>query len=393
MDHLTCVDYIVAKCLKIYWPEVIISCYCKSFALTKIKVQGRYQVKSVQNIIFCAALLGLPFTITGVVNTAQAAGNVNVYSYRQPILVKPLFEAFTKQTGIKVNVLFAKKGLVERIKTEGKNSPADLIFTTDVGRLSGALKAGVTQPVISPVLTKNIPSAYRDKDNNWFGLTTRTRIVLASRDRVKQDTITYEELADPKWRGKICMRSGQHVYNIALIASMIAHHGEAKAKQWLKGVKANLAGKPSGNDRAQAKGVFSGRCDLAIANNYYMGKMETNDKHPEQKQWAASVKMLFPNSQNRGVHVNVSGIALAAHAPHKDNAIKLMEFLASDQGQQIYAKAVFEYPVKPGVEWSERNKSWGMFKADTLPLNDIVKNRKRASELVDIVGFNNGPSS
>ncbi len=338
-------------------------------------------------------VLGAVISVSGFSGPAQAGVEVNVYSYRQPTLVKPLFDAFTKQSGIKVNVLFAKKGLIERIKTEGARSPADLIFTTDIGRLASAARSGVTQPVNSRVLNTNIPAAYRDKDGNWFGLTTRSRIILASRDRVKQDTITYEEMADPKWRGKICMRSGQHVYNIALIASMIARNGEANTQKWLEGVKANLAGKPSGNDRAQVKGVFSGKCDLAIANNYYMGKMETNDKYPEQKQWAASVKMMFPNSQGRGVHVNVSGVALAAHAPNKDNAIKLMEFLASDLGQEIYASAVFEYPVKEGVAWSDRAKSWGTFKPDNLPLNEIIKYRKRASELVDITGFNNGPSS
>ncbi|VAV88823.1 Ferric iron ABC transporter, iron-binding protein [hydrothermal vent metagenome] len=336
-----------------------------------------------------ASAIGLAFSLTG----PAWAGEVNVYSYRQPVLVKPLFEAFTQKTGIKINVLFAKKGLIERIKAEGVRSPADLILTTDIGRLSGAVSAGITQSVNSSAMNANIPPAYRDKDGNWFGLTTRTRIILASRDRVKQDTITYKELADPKWRGKICIRSGQNVYNTGLIAAMIAHDGEQKTRKWLEGVKANLAGKPSGNDRAQVKGVFSGKCDLALVNSYYMGKMETNDKNPEQKQWAASVKMMFPNSQGRGVHVNISGVALAANAPNKADAIKLMEFLASDKGQQIYAEAVYEYPVKPGVTWSQRVKSWGTFKADSLPLSDIVKYRKRASELVDITGFNNGPSS
>jgi len=324
---------------------------------------------------------------------AKAGEQVNVYSYRQPTLVKPLFDAFTKQTGIKVNLLFAKKGLVQRIKTEGANSPADVIFTADIGRLAGAVKADVVQAVQSQVVNSNIPEAYRDKDGKWFGLTSRARILLVSRERVKQDSISYEELAEPKWKGKICVRSGQHVYNVALFAAMIAHHGEAKAQSWLEGLKNNLAQKPAGNDRAQVKNVFAGKCDIAIANNYYMGKMETNDKHPEQKEWAKSVRMMFPNTKTRGTHVNVSGAGVAKYAPNKVNAIKLLEFLASDKGQNIYAQAVFEYPVKPGVAWSDRNKSWGMFKADALPLNDIIKHRKRASELVDIVGFNNGPSS
>jgi len=351
-------------------------------------MKNAHRFKLKLTLVAIAFSLALP-----IAGAAIAGGEVNVYSYRQPTLVKPLFDAFSKKTGIKVNVLFAKKGLVERIKIEGKRSPADLIFTVDIGRLSGAVSKGVTQPVQSDVMNKNIPAAYRDKDGNWFGLTTRARVAYASRDRVKQDAITYEELAEPKWKGRLCIRSGQHVYNIGLIASMIANNGEEKTKQWLTGFKNNLARKPAGNDRAQVKAVYAGQCDIAIGNTYYMGKMETNDKHPEQKAWAKSVKLIFPNTNGRGSHVNVSGVALAKFAPHKANAIKLMEFLASGEGQKLYADAVFEYPVKPGVAWSERTKSWGTFKPDALPLNEIVKYRKRASELVDIVGFNDGPSS
>ena len=323
----------------------------------------------------------------------QASGEVNVYSYRQPFLVKPLFDAFTKQTGVKVNVIFAKKGLIERIAAEGKNSPADVLLTVDIGRLTKAVKQGVSQSLTSQVLSVNIPTAYRDPKGEWFGLTRRARVVYASRDRVKQDAITYEELADPKWKGKICIRSGQHVYNVAMIASVIANSDEAKAKKWLEGLKANLARKPSGNDRAQVKGVYSGECDLAIGNTYYMGKMQKNDKKPEQKKWAASVKLLFPNTKNRGTHVNLSGMVLAKHAPNKANAVKLMEFLSGDNAQKIYSEMNYEYPVKEGVEWSALVKSWGDFKADPVTLEEIAKLRKRASELVDEVGFNNGPSS
>ena len=324
---------------------------------------------------------------------AHAAGEVNVYSYRQPYLVEPLFKAFTKTSGIKVNVIFVKKGLIERMAAEGVNSPADILLTVDIGRLTGAVAKGVTQPVKSSVLRKNIPAAYRDPAGQWFGLTRRARVVYASKDRVKQDAITYEELADPKWKGKICIRSGQHVYNVALIASMISHHGEAKTKEWLNGVKENLARKPSGNDRSQIKGVYSGECDLAVGNTYYMAKMMLNDKQPEQKKWAASVKMLFPNTAARGSHINVSGVVLAKHAPHKANAIKLMEFLSGDEAQKIYASVNHEYPVKEGVAWSDLVKSWGDFKADTILLEEVAKNRKRASELVDEVGFNEGPNS
>lgn len=329
--------------------------------------------------------------LAGAALPAAAAGEVNIYSYRQEFLIRPLLEAFTKETGIKVNVIYSNKGLVERIKAEGSNSPADILLTVDIGLLSNAVKQGVAQPVTSDVLKNQIPAEFRGTDNQWFALTTRARVVYASRARVKQDAITYEELADPKWKGKICIRSGQHVYNTGMIAAMLAHHGEAKTKAWLQGLRANLARKPSGNDRNQVKGVFAGTCDLAIANTYYMGHMQTNTKNPEQKQWAASVKILFPNSQDRGTHVNVSGMVMAKHAPNAANAKKLMEFLASDEAQRIYASVNHEYPVSPKVAWSDLVKSWGKFKPDTVSLDKVAQLRKRASELVDEVGFNAGP--
>jgi iron(III) transport system substrate-binding protein len=339
------------------------------------------------------------FALTAFVATmlpaaaALADGEVNIYSYRQEFLIRPLLDAFTKKTGIKANVIFASKGLVDRMQAEGSVSPADILLTVDIGRLTNAVKSGVTQPVNSAFLTKQIPTQYRGADNQWFALTRRARVVLASKERVKQDTITYEELADPKWKGKVCIRSGQHVYNLALFAAMIAHLGEDKAKAWLSGLKANLARKPSGNDRNQTKGVYAGICDLAISNTYYMGKMQTNDKKPEQQKWAAAVKMLFPNTDGRGTHVNVSGMVLARYAPHKANAIQLMEYLASDEAQRIYAETNFEYPVSSHVPWSKLVKSWGTFKADTLPLDKIADLRRRASEMVDEVDFNAGPSN
>ena len=305
---------------------------------------------------------------------AQAAesGEVNVYSYRQPYLIDPLLKEFTDETGIKVNVIFAEKGLIERIQAEGRNSPADVLLTVDVGNLTQATAAGIAQPIAVGDARCRDPAAYRAADEQWFGLTRRARVVYASKDRVKQDAITYEELADPKWRGKICIRSGQHVYNVALIASMIAHHGEDWTEQWLKGVKANLARKPAGDDRLQVKGVYAGECDIAIGNTYYMGAMLKNDKEPEQKAWANSVNMLFPNTGDRGTHVNVSGAVVAKYAPHKDNAVKLLEFLASDKGQEMYAEVNNEYPVKDGVPWSPLVKSWGDFKPDPISLNEIA---------------------
>ncbi|WP_246041443.1 Fe(3+) ABC transporter substrate-binding protein [Peteryoungia ipomoeae] len=323
---------------------------------------------------------------------ALADGEVNIYSYRQPELIQPLMDAFTKDTGIKTNVLFLDKGLVERISAEGANSPADVILTIDIARLMEAKDGGVTQALDDADINGQIPAQFRDPEGNWFGLTTRGRVIYASKERVSEDAITYEELADPKWKGRICMRDAQHSYNIGLFASMVAHHGAEYTETWLAGLKQNLVKKPDGNDRAQAKAIFSGECDLGLANTYYLGLMMTNEKEPEEKEWAGAVKVLFPNSGDRGTHVNISGMALAKNAPNKDNAVKLMEFLASDEAQTIYAEQVYEYPVGPNAKVSETVAGFGTIKADTLALADIAANRKTASELVDKVGLNDGPT-
>ncbi len=324
---------------------------------------------------------------------AGAAEEVNVYSYRQPQLIDPLLKAFTDKTGIKANVVYAAAGLNERLAAEGRNSPADVLLTVDAGRLSEAKDAGLTQPVESAVLVKQIPAQFRDPGNHWFGLTMRGRVVYASKDRVKQASLTYEDLADPMWKGKICIRSGQHVYNTSLVATIIAHKGEAFAETWLKGVRDNLAHKPSGGDREQARDIASGKCDLALGNTYDMALMMKNEKNPEQKQWAAAVRLMFPNANDRGTHVNISGVAMAKNAPHRAAALKLMEFLASDEAQKIYATANNEYPVSSHVQPSAIVAGWGPLKADPLPLENIGKYRKRASELVDKVNFDAGPSS
>jgi len=322
---------------------------------------------------------------------AAAQGVVNIYSYRQPTLIAPLLEAFTEETGIETEVLFLDTGIEERIAAEGANSPADLIFTVDIGRLQAAKDAGVTQVVDNETINASIPEQYRDSEGHWFGLTTRGRVVYASKERVEQDTITYEELADPKWEGRICIRSGQHVYNIALFASMIAHHGEEYTEEWLAGLRDNLARAPSGNDRAQAQAIYSGECDIGIGNTYYVGLMINNEEEPEQQEWADAIKVLFPNSEDRGTHMNISGMALAANAPNEENAIKLMEFLASAEGQEIYAERVHEYPIGEGTEASETVQGFGEINPDELPLEEVAKNRGLASELVDRVRFEDGP--
>jgi iron(III) transport system substrate-binding protein len=342
-------------------------------------------------LIASAAILS---AVTAGSSAARADGAVNIYSYRQPELIKPLLDAFTSETGIATNVLFLDKGLVERIRAEGANSPADVILTIDIARLSEAKDGGVVQPVTdNATINRDIPAGFRDPDGEWFGLTTRGRVVYASKERVAEDAITYEELADPKWKGKICIRDGQHAYNLALFASMVAHHGADYTEKWLTGFKNNLARKPDGNDRSQAKSILAGECDISLGNTYYVGLMMTNDKEPEQKEWASAIKILFPNAGDRGTHVNISGMALAKNAPNRQNAIKLMEFLSSGAAQKIYAEEVFEYPVMPGADPSDIVKSFGTLKPDTLPLIDIAKNRKTASELVDKVGFNDGPSN
>jgi len=321
---------------------------------------------------------------------ASAGGEVNIYSYREPKLMEPLLKQFTDKTGVKANMIFASSGLIERMTAEGRNSPADVILTNESGLLFQAASAGVTQPITSPALEKAIPAALRDPSGHWFGLTKRARVAYVSKDRVKQPALTYEELADPKWKGKICIRSGQHTYNISLIASMIAHLGEDKAEVWLSGVKANLARKPAGGDREAVRDVAAGQCDIAIGNTYYMAAMQAN---PEQKAWADSVRIVFPGNETRGTHVNISGVAVAANAPNKANAVALLEFLASPQAQTLYANANGEYPVVEGVAVSDTINSWGTPKPDTLPLAEIGKLRKKASELVDKVRFDQGPNS
>ncbi len=321
---------------------------------------------------------------TAALAAAPAFADVNIYSYRQPELIKPLMDQFTKETGIKVNIAFLKKGMLERLKAEGKRSPADLIFTVDIARLGGAVEAGVTQPVSSDILSANIPADLRDPDGQWFGLTTRARVIFASKTRAPEGPATYDELADPKWKGRICTRSGTHAYTVALVSAAIYHMGPDGAKTWLEGVKSNLARRPQGNDRAQVKAVWAGECDVALGNTYYMGKMVNN---PEQVAWADSVNVVFPVFKGGGTHVNVSGMAMAKFAPNRDDALKLMEFLASPEAQEIYAEQNYEYPIAPGTKPSELVQSWGSFMPDDVNLMDIAKLRGPALRLIETVDF------
>lgn len=323
---------------------------------------------------------------------ARAAEEVNLYSYRQPFLINPILDAFTAETGIAVNVVHAKKGIVERLKVEGADSPADVVLTADVGRLHDLVEADLVQAVLSPVLNENIPAQYRHPDGLWYGLTVRGRIIFASTERTAPGEVeTYEDLAKPELEGRVCTRSGKNLYNVSLIASMIANDGAEKTREWLTGLRENLAQKPQGNDRAQAKAIHEGLCDYAIANTYYYGKMATNEKNPEQKDWAKSVRVIFPNQNGRGTHVNISGAVVTKNAPNVENAVRLLEYLASDEAQRLYAEQNFEYPVKAGVALHPLVASWGDFNADDINLDEVAKYRAEASRMVDEVAFDFGP--
>jgi len=325
------------------------------------------------------------FFVTLFFSSPIFASEVNIYSYRQPFLIEPLTTAFTDKTGIKVNIVYLRKGMIERMKAEAKRSPADVVLTVDISRLSALVEAGLTQQVVSQTLSTNVPEKYRDPAGHWFGLTTRARIIYVSKERVRTGEIkSYEDLADPKWRGKVCTRSGLNAYNLALTSAIIHHHGEDYAKKWLDGFKQNLARKPQGNDRAQVKAIWAGECDLSIGNTYYMGKML---KDPEQADWAKSVNIVFPTFEGGGTHVNVSGIGMAKFSPNKENALALMEFLSSGEAQEIYATANFEYPIAPGTKVDDLVKSWGSFNADNVNLMTIAKLRKKALKLTEIVDF------
>ena len=323
-----------------------------------------------------------------VSNAAYAGEEVNVYSYRQPILINPFFEEFTNSTGIKVNVLHAKKGLLERLLAEGSDTPADLVLTVDISRLSQFVEEGVLMPINSPVLLKNIPYYLRDSENRWFALSKRARIIAVSKDRVSDGSIrNIEDLANSKWKGKICTRPGSHDYNRSLLASIIAAHGEAVAEDWAKGLVANLARKPEGNDRAQAKAIYEGVCDIALMNTYYFGKMKFNEKNPEQKDWAQSINLVFSNQQDRGNHINIAGGGVVKYSQNKANAIALLEFLTEPKAQELYSSMNYEYPVNPAMSLSAELKLWGEFKEDKLPIEKLAEFSAAAQKIIDRVGW------
>jgi iron(III) transport system substrate-binding protein len=317
---------------------------------------------------------------------AQSTNEVNLYTTREPGLIQPLIDAFTKSSGIKVSAIFVKDGLAERVAAEGTRSPADILMTVDLGNLLDLVEKGLAQPVQSAVLEKAIPANLRGKDGDWFSLSLRARVLYAAKS-LDATTFNYEDLADPKWKGKICIRSGQHPYNTAMIAAYLAHHGEAATEAWLKGVKANLARPATGGDRDVARDIMGGICDIGIANSYYVGLMRSGAGGPDQQKWGDAIKVILPTFKGGGTQVNISGAAVAKHAPNKAAAIKFLEYLVSDAAQKIYAEANYEYPVKAGAPVHPLIGALGTLKVDSLPLTEIARQRAAASKLVDRVGL------
>ncbi|XKG58208.1 Fe(3+) ABC transporter substrate-binding protein [Caenispirillum salinarum] len=316
------------------------------------------------------------------------AAEVNLYSARKEELIRPMLDIFTKETGIEVNVLTAKADqLVERIKAEGENSPADVLLTVDAGNLVRAKEAGILDTVESDDLTDHIPAHLRDEENQWFGLSQRARVVFYAKDRVDPAELsTYEALADEKWNDRICIRSSGNIYNQSLMASLISHHGQEKAAEWAEGMVENMARKPQGGDRDQIKAVAAGECDIAVSNTYYVvGMMQSTDEN--ELKAAEAVNVFFPNQDTTGAHVNISGGGVVKGAPNRDEAVTLLEWLASETAQEMYAEVNGEYPVRPGVEWSEFLQSWGTFKADALPMSTLGELNAEAVKTFDQAGW------
>ena len=319
---------------------------------------------------------------------ASTKGEVNVYTHRHYEADQELFKKFEEQTGIKVNVVSASADeLIQRMEMEGANSPADVLLTVDGGRLWRAKEQGLLSPVKSQVLTDNIPAQFRDKAGNWFGLTYRARIIAYDSTKVNAAQLaTYEDLADPRFKNQILVRSSDNLYNQSLLASIIAQNGSEAALKWAKGVVQNMARQPKGNDRDQIKTVAAGQGSIALVNTYYIGKMLTSDD-PSEVAAGKQVKILFPNQQGRGAHINISGGGVARHAPNRENAIRFLEYLSSEEAQQVFAEANYEYPVKEGVAWAPLLQQWGTFKADALDLETLGKLNAEAVTIFDKAGW------
>jgi iron(III) transport system substrate-binding protein len=330
------------------------------------------------------------FVAFGLLGTAlpALAQEVNIYTTREPGLIQPILDAFTQETGVTVNTVYLQDGLIERVQAEGESSPADLLMTVDFGALMDLVDAGLTQPVESEALETTVPEALRDPEGNWFALSGRARVVYVAKD-VDLDSITYEDLASEEWRGRLCIRSGQHPYNTALFATYMARHGEEETKTWLEGLKANQARVAAGGDRDGARDIAAGVCDIAVANSYYAGLMASGRSGDEQKAWSDEIRVVLPTFEDGGTQVNITGAGVAAHSPNREQAVQLLEYLVSDEAQAMYAEANFEHPVNANAELAPLVAAWGEMTPDTTPLTEILPYRTRASEIVDEIGFDN----
>jgi iron(III) transport system substrate-binding protein len=322
-----------------------------------------------------------------VATTAVYAQELNIYSHRQPFLIDPFIKVYTKETGTKINIVYASKGLAQRLQAEGTRSPADVILTVDIARLNVYADKALLAPIQSKVLEKNVPAHLRDAGNRWFAFSKRVRVIVVSAAAPELKEIErYEDLADPKWRGRLCLRPGSHVYNRALVASFIHSVGEETAESWAKGMIGNLARRPQGNDRAQVKAIYEGACDISIINNYYFGKLKNSDKSTH-RDWSSAVSLIFPNQFDRGAHVNISGGGVAKHSKNKEEAVRFLEFLTSTVAQDLYGTINFEYPVNPAVPASAELRSWGVFREDRMPIARIAELAPEAQRVIDRVGW------
>jgi len=316
------------------------------------------------------------------------AQDVNVYSARKEALILPLLQRFKDQTGIGFNLITAKAdALLKRLEAEGQSTPADIFITTDAGRLQRAKDAGVLQPIDNPILVARIPENLRDKENYWFGLSQRARVIFYARDRVDPAELsTYEALTDAKWKQRICIRSSGNIYNQSLVASMIEAHGVEQTETWARGLVANFARKPAGGDTDQLRAAAAGLCDIAIANTYYFGRLVNSAKDDDQKV-ATGLGLFWPNQAGRGAHINVSGAGITKYASHPEAAERLLEFLVNAESQTWYAEVNNEYPVVRDAKTSATLASFGKFKGDGLNLTHLGENNRAAVQLMDRAGW------
>lgn len=327
-------------------------------------------------------------TLWGCASGSSPQAEVNVYSARHYDTDQLLYDTFTEKTGIKVNVIEGKNDeLLERIKNEGSNTKADVLVMVDAGRLWRAEEAQLLQPISSTALEEKIPESLRHPEGLWFGLTRRARVIVYNKDRVQSNQLsTYEDLAQPEWKGRVCVRSSSNVYNQSLLGSMVESQGVEKTENWVEGLVNNFARDPEGGDISQIKSVAAGQCDAAIANHYYVARLASSDE-AEDQDVTAKVEVLFPNQEGRGTHVNISGAGVVANAPHKENAIKFIEYLASPEAQTIFADSNNEYPAAEGIQNSKIIDTYGEFKADTVNVSAYGRNNPEAVKIADRAGW------